>query len=284
MRRLLRGTGLLALAVAALTVGVPVVAGASGATTPAGTAGVRTAQGPSDVRAFMTLYGWADNSPPGPDIAHGCIHATAGGVGSYTDPITFATDVAELGWCVEIYVPYMQRYFIHEDECSQCDADWNAEHLYRFDMWAGGDAAAVHQPEKKALLHCESTWTRADSVTDPDNPTVIVDPPSGLPVTTAPVFSPTTGCWPGPVGLADPGKQTTVAGTAVSLQLRGTDTDTGQTLGYSAAALPPGLSLDRATGRIAGTPTVPCRRTVTVTAADAENSVSQRFVWVVRRR
>ena len=138
------------------------------------------ARRPTDVKAFMTLYGWADNSPTGPAIAHPCLHKTAGGVGTFTNPVTFATDVNELGWCRVIYVPYMKRYFIHEDECSECDSDWNSSHLYRFDMWAGGDANSRTSPEKKALRACESTWTRADSVTDPENPTIIVDPPVQL--------------------------------------------------------------------------------------------------------
>ena len=59
---------------------------------------------PTNVKAFMTLYGWADNSPPGPVIAHPCLHSTAGGIGTFSNPVTFATDVSELGWCQVIYV------------------------------------------------------------------------------------------------------------------------------------------------------------------------------------
>lgn len=161
---------------------------------PANTA--RAAQ-ESSVQAFMTLYGWADNSPPGPSIAHPCIHSTAGGTGTYADPITFATDVAESPWCQVIYVPYMKRYFIHEDECSECDRDWTRQHLYRFDMWAGGDRASRHRPERRALLRCESTWTRGNSVTDPNNPIIMLNPPPGLPVTSASIFAPPTTCWNG---------------------------------------------------------------------------------------
>jgi hypothetical protein len=153
----------------------------------------------STVPAFMTLYGYTDNSPPGPAIAHPCgTRRGAGGTGTYADPVTFATDVKELPWCEIIYVPYMERYFIHEDECSECDRNWKKQQRYRFDMWAGGDAASVHQPEKKALLRCERTWTRGDSVKDPNNPTITLDPPSNLPVTTAPIFSPPGTCWSGP--------------------------------------------------------------------------------------
>jgi hypothetical protein len=262
---LLRG----ALAVALGVLGAPTAAGAQG---PA----------PTDVQAFMTLYGWADNSPPGPDIANPCIHASAGGVGTYANPITFATDVAELPWCEIIYVPYMKRYFIHEDECSQCDYDWSHFHLYRFDMWAGGDTNSRRAPEKKALRACESTWTRADSVTDPHNPTIIVNPPSDLTVTTAPIFSAPTSCWT-PIAVTDPGKQTSVLGGAVSLHIDAADASPTETLAYQAAELPVGLSIDPASGLISGTPTARGKKHVTVTVSDSVDSARVAFTWNVKR-
>jgi hypothetical protein len=158
---------------------------------------VRAAAGPKPrpVQAFVTLYGYADNSPPGRAIAHPCIHKVAGGTGSFGDPITFATDVREVGWCKKIYVAYMKRYFIHEDECVQCDHDWTRLHEYHFDLWAGGDAGSLRNPEHAALVRCERTWTRADAIDDPHNPTITINPKAGLPVTTARIFSPPTTCW-----------------------------------------------------------------------------------------
>ena len=134
--------------------------GLSGGPMAPGTAAATPARATTTVQAFMTLYGYVDNSPPGRSIAHPCIHRRAGGAGTFTNPVTFATDVKEVGWCQIIYVPYMKRYFIHEDECSECDHDWRTLHKYRFDMWAGGDAASLKNPEKTALLRCEDTWTR----------------------------------------------------------------------------------------------------------------------------
>ena len=60
-------------------------------------AAVRAAPTPKfhAVKVFMTLYGYADNSPPGRAIAHPCIHRLAGGTGTFEDPTTFATDVRE---------------------------------------------------------------------------------------------------------------------------------------------------------------------------------------------
>src|SRR5579871_7032789 len=42
------------------------------------------------VKYWLTFYGWVDNTPPSPDIAHGCIHKVAGGVGTYSNPVTYA--------------------------------------------------------------------------------------------------------------------------------------------------------------------------------------------------
>jgi hypothetical protein len=230
----------------------------------------------------MTAYGWADNSPPGPIIAHPCLHGSAGGTGTYADPVTFATDVSELGWCQVIYVPYMKRYFIHEDECTECDRDWTNSHLYRFDMWAGGDAASRQKPEKRALLACESTWTRGNSSTDPNNPTIIVDPPSNLPVTTAPIFSGPTSCWT-PIPVANPGKQTAGLGSHINLQIAAHDVDPSETLAYHATGLPLGLSINAGSGLISGSPLSRGRSHVTVTVSDSVDAAPVSFVWVVRR-
>jgi len=240
----------------------------------------------SNVQAFMTLYGWADNSPPGPVIAHpGCPnggHAAAGGTGTFSDPVTFATDVNELGWCQVIYVPYMKRYFIHEDECSECDNNWNNFHLYRFDMWAGGDSNSRKKPEKRALRACESTWTRANSIGDPNNPTIIVDPPSNLPVTTAPIFSAPTSCWT-PISVTNPGKQTTALGAPVSLTIHAVDASPTETLAYQAVGLPAGLSMDSTSGVISGSPATRGRAHVTATVSDSADSVTVTFIWVVKK-
>jgi hypothetical protein len=141
------------------------------------------------VQAFMTLYGYVDNSPPGRAIAHPCTHGVAGGTGTFADPVTFATDVHEVGWCHRLYVPYMKRYFIHEDECAECDHDWVKLHKYRFDMWAGGDSRSTRNPERSALLGCEDTWTRAASINDSNNPNVTINPPPNLPVSTRAIFA-----------------------------------------------------------------------------------------------
>jgi hypothetical protein len=43
----------------------------------------------------------------------------------YSDPCTFATDADEIAPGTIIYVPSVKKYYIMEDECVECDGDWN---------------------------------------------------------------------------------------------------------------------------------------------------------------
>jgi hypothetical protein len=133
------------------------------------------------ISTFVTLYGWVDNSPPGNGISGGRIHSHAGGRGTYADPVTYATAVAEQPYGTRIYISFMKKYFIHEDECTECDSDWRNGHKYRTDLWAGGDKNSLKNPEKSALLGCEDSLTRHTQI--------IVNPPSNLPVDTTPIFN-----------------------------------------------------------------------------------------------
>jgi subtilase family serine protease len=84
------------------------------------------------------------------------------------------------------------------------------------------------------------------------------------------------------VTVTNPGSQTGTVGTAVSLQIKATDSASGQTLTYSATGLPAGLSISSTTGLISGTPTTAGSSSVTVTAKDttgATGSVS--FTWTI---
>jgi hypothetical protein len=84
------------------------------------------------------------------------------------------------------------------------------------------------------------------------------------------------------VGLVNPGSQTSTEGTSVSLPVTGSDPD-GDTLTYSAGGLPPGLSINPATGLISGTLPAgsPEGYTVTVAATDGSAAFSQGFSWTV---
>ncbi len=79
----------------------------------------------------------------------------------------------------------------------------------------------------------------------------------------------------------NPGSQSTQVNTAVSLQMSGSDSASGQTLTYTATGLPTGLSIS-SSGLISGTPTATGTYNVTVTAKDSTNATgSTSFTWTI---
>ncbi|MDQ2874301.1 MAG: discoidin domain-containing protein [Actinomycetota bacterium] len=84
------------------------------------------------------------------------------------------------------------------------------------------------------------------------------------------------------VTVTNPGSQTATAGTAASLQVKASDSASGQTLTYSATGLPAGLSINSGSGLISGTPTAAGTSNVTVTGADSTGAAgSASFTWTV---
>ena len=140
---------------------------------------------------YVTLYGWPDNSPPGAAIAYPknggypTLHNTAGGSGTYSNPVTYATDKSELPVGTKVYYSYLKRYFIMEDDCTECDQDWTGHgpdggpKFYHIDLWVGGQGGNTNK-----VLACEDALTQQGQV--------IVNPPSTEPVVTTPLFNSST--------------------------------------------------------------------------------------------
>ena len=86
----------------------------------------------------------------------------------------------------------------------------------------------------------------------------------------------------GPPTMVNPGNQTHAEGTAVSLQLSASDPD-NDAIVFSAAALPPGLTVNPSTGVISGTPDFTSAGTYTtsVTATAAGQSDTESFQWTI---
>ncbi|MFE9425916.1 putative Ig domain-containing protein [Kitasatospora sp. NPDC006697] len=84
------------------------------------------------------------------------------------------------------------------------------------------------------------------------------------------------------ITVANPGTQTGTVGTAATLQAKASDSASGQTLTYSAANLPAGLTISPSSGLISGTPTTAGTSSVTITATDTTGaSGSATFTWTV---
>ncbi|WBP90339.1 hypothetical protein [Kitasatospora cathayae] len=131
----------------------------------------------------VTAYGYNDNDDGNGNsgtarISYPQIHTQATeGSGSYDDPATFATDPNEYPPGTIIYVPHLQKYFIMEDGCVECTADWQ-NGVHHVDLWMG---PAAPQPEP-ALADCEKYVTRSSA-------DILVSPDPGLPVDTTPMFA-----------------------------------------------------------------------------------------------
>lgn len=138
----------------------PSTSGTPASTTPPPRVGAQTS-----TRVFRTTgYGYPDNDPPGSAaIARPIVHKTAGGLGTYENPITVAVKMGgELKPGDRVYIPDLRRYGIVEDWCGACSGSM-------IDIWVGGNGS-----NNAAVLSCEMKITGSRNV--------ILYPPTGLPV------------------------------------------------------------------------------------------------------
>ncbi|KAI1243842.1 hypothetical protein MGN70_013708 [Eutypa lata] len=104
----------------------------------------------------VTFYGSPDNDPPGSDdTAYPCggRNNHAGGVGSYDEPLTFATAPGEYNQCEVVYAPYIKKYLRMEDSCATCTSDWQ-NGVAHIDIWTGTVADGGD-----AQIECENQLT-----------------------------------------------------------------------------------------------------------------------------
>lgn len=142
----------------------------------------KPAQQGSTVSIYITYYGWNDNDPPGTDIAYpksdypASVHSSAGGSGTFTDPVTFASDPNLYPVGTKLYIPYIKKYVIMEDSCASCIKDYK-DGKKHIDIWAGGNGN-----NEDKLLACEEYWTR-------DSMTIEIGAQNGMEVNTTPIFN-----------------------------------------------------------------------------------------------
>lgn len=108
--------------------------------------------------ATHTFYGWPDNDPPGNGTAYDCgRNYQAGGIGTYEDPLTFASAPGEFDICEIIYDPYTKKYLRMEDKCAQCAIDWESG-VWHIDVWTGSSS----EGGDKVQTQCEIGLTPAE--------------------------------------------------------------------------------------------------------------------------
>jgi hypothetical protein len=149
--------------------------------------------------AFLTAYTWFDNTPPGSAIiSNPVLHRTAGGTGTYADPVTVAVghstatgrDVLDIAAGTRIYVPDVRRYFIVEDTCGDgptpqnepChkgnNVDRSGSTLW-IDLWIGGRSGTITTTRQCASRITGTTDTAQTIVLNPA-PDYVVAPGAGV--------------------------------------------------------------------------------------------------------
>jgi hypothetical protein len=162
---------LVAMLTAIFITGIP--AGPVSAITPSSSGQVVT-------NAYTTGYGWPDNSPPGAVVSGPA--GTAGGIGTFADPITIAVgyvgNVPDYPYGTRFYIPNVRRYFIVEDTCAECHSTPSGASVW-VDMWTGGNGS-----DDSGILACEGELT--------GNHTIIRNPDAHRAVVQGALYSGTT--------------------------------------------------------------------------------------------
>jgi hypothetical protein len=145
----------------------------------------------------VTFFGFPDNTPAGPDIrcdieykadcdacnngnssnilkatTCGPRNETAGGTGTFLDPLTMASSGKWFCHLEVVYLPYLQKYLRYEDYCQSCIDDANKGKPTHIDIWTG----SIKKNGGKVQVGCENTLTPASMQT------MIRNPLSDLPV------------------------------------------------------------------------------------------------------
>lgn len=138
----------------------------------------------TSMQVYLTGYSFWDNTPPGSaQIARPVIHSRAGGIGTYSDPITLAVGHAKFGshsrmdfpTGTRFYVPSLKKYAIVEDLCGDGPLPQNGpchsghQGLPWIDIYVGGRSV-----DKSAVNKCMYSITGIQSV--------LVNPAAGHPV------------------------------------------------------------------------------------------------------
>jgi hypothetical protein len=153
-------------------------------TTPPGNPPSSAAGSPSaggkQLRIAISAFSWQDNDPPNSaQIGAPVLHQSAGGQGTYADPITVSVPAAPAGAGYppgsRFYLPSIQRYVIAEDTGGPPGPPGTDTAL---NVWIDGRSGTPAEAEA-----CE------DLVTGGGTTTAQFNPPPGLPVMAGPIYN-----------------------------------------------------------------------------------------------
>jgi len=138
---------------------------------------------PITQRVWETMYAARDNDPPGsraiayPGSPPRHKQATAD-LGTYAHPITLAADKRWLPVGTIVYAPRWRKYYIMEDQCVPCEADWARSRFHHVDLY-------ISSSVKPAVLKAEDQGTKNKG----ENDLIILNPPANLAVDTTPLYT-----------------------------------------------------------------------------------------------
>ncbi|KAL6722324.1 hypothetical protein ACLMJK_001431 [Lecanora helva] len=130
----------------------------------------------------LTFYGFVDGMSDQTSFSCGSGNK-AGGIGTYSNPETFATAQSNTNFknCDIVYIPYLRKYFQYTDHCQRCDQDYSSSGLTKLDLWIGNSVNGG-----QAQILCEETFGLVTGQT------IIQNPPSDLPVSSGALWDGST--------------------------------------------------------------------------------------------
>jgi len=143
---------------------------------------------PFEMQVYLTGYSFWDNTPPGTvDISHPVRHPHAGGMGTFSNPVTLAVghqiidgqDILDFSAGTVFYLPRLRKYAVVEDTCGDGPAPQEGPcHVgYQGYPWLDIYVDGVSAPQAEANACMRKITGIQPVVLDPGpNKSVVVGP------------------------------------------------------------------------------------------------------------
>jgi hypothetical protein len=136
----------------------------------------------------ITFYSYLDNGNSNTitypaSQGYFTVHNSAGGTGTFNDPVTAASSTSVFGIGTRLYVPALLKYLVMESSCVFCNQDWSASGKRDLNIWSGGDQTTP----AAAISNCENLLVLGVAQSSAGS-AVIPNPPNGLTVDPTPLY------------------------------------------------------------------------------------------------